>query len=259
MATALEPNQINTPSIEENITPVASPKKSFADATRTSTNQEKNEKEYDHLKEMSKREGKTFIFYDLGTANDITELVIRTLAHHFKKEPHELIHRISRNTRFRSRYEVTFIHEKDFSHLFDHGIVINGIRVKGYYSRDRPSREPSKPIVKFFAPNLPTFMDRRDIFELFKDEKICVAFERKDKRYNIPTGFWNLGFLDKEDKDFTLTYKGQDYKILSISKMAEKKSTRGQTQPATDNSKTAKEPTKTPKTNYSIENRCLDK
>ena len=110
----------------------------FADATRATTPKLNEEKEYNHLKEMDIRQDKTFIFYDLGTANDITEQFIRTFAYYFKKEPHELIHRISRNTRFHSRYEVSFIHENDFSHLFDHGILINDIRVKDYYSRDRP-------------------------------------------------------------------------------------------------------------------------
>ena len=76
-------------------------------------------------------------------------------------------------------------------------------------------------------------MDRRDTFELFEEEKFVLPSKEKTKRYNIPTGFWNLGFLDKDDKDFSLMYKGQDYRILSINKKTERKATPGKTQPVT--------------------------
>ena len=206
---------------------------SYAEAAKhASKNNINNNKEYNAAEEMENRSQKTFVFYDLSTAQDITELVIRTLSEHFQKPPGDLIHRISRNTRYRSRYEVTFKDLSDYYHLVEHGITMNGKHIRGYYSKPSTSL-PKKPLIKFYAPNLPTWMDKRDLIHLFKDENLKVCFEKRDKRFGIPTGFWNLGFLDKKDEDFTLTYKGEDYLFLSVNKISSNK-TRGKAEPSAE-------------------------
>ena len=65
------------------------------------------------------------------TSEDITERVLKDLETHFKKKAGSLITKIFRDTRFRSRYQVTFLHEEDVERLIEHGITINGIQIKG--------------------------------------------------------------------------------------------------------------------------------
>ena len=53
---------------------------------------------------LEEKRSRTYTFYNLNTQNDISNLVIDALCHKINLEASEIIHKIFRDSRFRSRY-----------------------------------------------------------------------------------------------------------------------------------------------------------
>ena len=80
------------------------------------------------------------------------------------KWAHLLLSKVYRDTRYRSRYQVTFINEEDYKHIIANGITINGIKIRGQ------NNKIEKPI-RFYIPNLQSYLDEEDVYMLFPDGK----------------------------------------------------------------------------------------
>ena len=80
---------------------------------------------------LEQRRSNTYTIFNLMTAENITDQIIRELVEHFGKPAKKLLTKVCRHTRFRSRYQVTFRKEDDIENLISNGITINGIRVRG--------------------------------------------------------------------------------------------------------------------------------
>ena len=180
-------------------------KPSFAEATQANIPEKQNYED---------RQQRTFVFYNLGTDEDISDLVIKTLGDYYKKDPKDLIERIKKDTQARSRYVVTFKLHEDYQYLINNGIYINGKTIRGLVHREG---ERGPVPIRFFCPNLPTYLDKTDVRNLFKGYNLDTIREKLNKTYGIPTGQYHLSFFDVPDEDFFINFNGYDYKVLSIS------------------------------------------
>ena len=69
-------------------------------------------------------------FYNLNTTTDITKTIIKSLIDKFHVPAKELIQKIYKDTRFRSRYVVTFYNQTQYDTLLNDGIKINGTSIR---------------------------------------------------------------------------------------------------------------------------------
>ena len=81
----------------------------YANVTKTNPKQQKPQNQTTR----DRRKSNTYTFFNLMTAENITDQIIRELVD------------------LRSRYLVTFQNEDDLENLITNGITINGIRVRG--------------------------------------------------------------------------------------------------------------------------------
>ena len=158
------------------------------------------------------RKSNTYTFFNLMTAENITDQIIRELVEHFGKPAKELLTKVCRDTRFRSRYQVTFQNEDDIENLISNGITINGIRVRGA-SRGQVGDRP----VRFYIPNLPSYINEDEVESLFENAP-CYVKEKFNKEFGIPTGGFFVGFFGVEKEDTFVELDGQSYKVVCIDK-----------------------------------------
>ena len=158
------------------------------------------------------RKSNTYTFFNLMTAENITDQIIRELVEHFGKPAKELLTKVCRDTRFRSRYQVTFQNEDDIENLISNGITINGIRVRGA-SRGQVGDRP----VRFYIPNLPSYINEDEVESLFENAP-CYVKEKFNKEFGIPTGGFFVGFFGVEKEDMFVELDGQSYKVVCIDK-----------------------------------------
>ena len=220
---------------------------SYAQAAgaENNNNDNKNNNQDGGQETYKDRDKRTFIFYNLHTSDDMKETILKSLSDHFKAPAVELVQRIQRNTRFRSRYNVTFFKLEHFQALFEHGMTINGIKIKGQSEKRKERRQSygnsynfkshKKRLIKFFAPNLPACFNSHDVAEMLCEKGYNPKFVREKtlKNYDIPTGQYHIDFFENDiiDDDFIITYNEVNYKFLSISKMADN---RRRTAPSND-------------------------
>ena len=114
------------------------------------------------------------------TAENITDQIIRELVELFGNPAKELLTKVCRDTRFRTRYQVTFRKEDDIENLISNCITINGIRVRGA-SRGQVGDRP----VRFYIPNLPFYINEDEVESLFENPP-CYVKEKFHKEFGIP-------------------------------------------------------------------------
>ena len=110
---------------------------------QTVINQQREQEDIDEQRQRKahvrdnyeKRKANTFIFYNLMTAKNVIETIIKDLETYFDLMAKDFLLKIYRDTRFRTRYCVTFTEEKFFNKLFNEGAVVNGVRIKGQNER----------------------------------------------------------------------------------------------------------------------------
>ena len=180
----------------------------YANATKTNPKQQKAKNQTTR----DQRKSNTYTFFNLMTAENITDQIIRELVDHFKKPAKDLLSKVCRDTRFRSRYQVTFQNEDDLENLITNGITINGIRVRGA-SRGQAGELP----VRFYIPNLPSYVNKDDVETLFETSP-CYVKDRIHKEFGIPTGGFFVGFLGVQREDIFVEFEGQSYKVVCIDK-----------------------------------------
>ena len=142
------------------------------------------------------------------TAENIIDQIIRELVEHFGKPAKELLTKVCRDTRFRSRYQITFRKEDDIEILISNGITINGIRVRGA-SRGQVGDLP----VRFYIPNLPSYIIEDEVESLFENP-LCYVKEKFHKEFGIPRGGFFVGFFGVEKEDTFVELDGQSYNCL---------------------------------------------
>ena len=72
------------------------------------------------------RKSNTYTIFNLMTAENITDQIIRELVADFGKSAKELLTKVRRDNRFRNRYQITFQNKDDIENLITNGITING-------------------------------------------------------------------------------------------------------------------------------------
>ena len=131
---------------------------------------------------------------------------------HFTKPAKDLLTKVCRDTRFRSRYQVTFLNEDDLENLITNGITINGIRIRRV-SRGQVGELP----VQFYISNMPSYINKDDVETLFENPP-CYVKERIHKEFGIPTGGFFIVFFGVQRKDTFVEFEGQSYKVVCIDK-----------------------------------------
>ena len=164
---------------------------------------------------QNQRKSNTYTFFNLMTAEDITDSIIKELENHFKKTAKDLISKINRDTRYRSRYQVTFVCEDDFNNILGNGITINGIRIRGY--RDRELHLIEKP-TRFYVPNLPSFLNEDDVRDIVNDEQTAYIKQKINKKFGIPSGGFFIGILQAEKEDRYLRFEEDEYRMVCLDK-----------------------------------------
>ena len=152
---------------------------------------------------------RTFTFYNLNTAADLTKTIIKSLIDKFNVPAKELIQKIYQDTRFRSRYVVTFYKQSQFDTLLNEGITINGTVIRG--KADKPTR--------YYLPNFPGFCSSAEVRQaLFEKGIHNVGYikQRMDKEFGIPVGGWFLGIFNSTTDDFFIDFEGDSFKCTCI-------------------------------------------
>ena len=150
------------------------------------------------------RKGNTYTFYNLNTSDDITTLVIRCLTDKFNLDAKALIYKIIKDTRFRSRYVVTFNKKEHFDILVNTGITINGTKIKG--KADMP--------VRFYLPNMPCYCDEADVRKALQNHQVIYVKQKVDPVFKIPTGGWNIGLRDSKKEHFNVYFEGEMFRVI---------------------------------------------
>ena len=164
--------------------------------------------------DKNQRKLNTFTFFNLMTSEDITERILKDLESHFMKKASTLVAKILRDTRFRSRYQVTFYNEDDVERLINNGITINGIRVRGNIER---YANPVKPI-RFYIPNLPSFLNEDEVQELIGDDNTSYVKQKQNRKFGVPVGGFYVGIYNSSREDRFIKFEGEDYKMVCLDK-----------------------------------------
>ena len=164
--------------------------------------------------DKNQRKLNTFTFFNLMTSEDITERILKDLESHFTKKASTLVAKILRDTRFRSRYQVTFYNEDDVERLINNGITINGIRVRGNIER---YANPVKPI-RFYIPNLPSFLNEDEVQELIGDDNTSYVKQKQNRKFGVPVGGFYVGIYNSSREDRFIKFEGEDYKMVCLDK-----------------------------------------
>lgn len=163
---------------------------------------------------QEKRKENTFIFYNLMTSEDITENILRELEAHFNRKAKSLVWKIHRDTRFRSRYQVTFFKDEDVETLVRTGITINGVRIRGNTERHPRSIRPTR----YYIPNLPSFLNEEEVSSIVGDEQTAYVKQKINKNFGIPTGGFYVGINQGRREDRFLAFEGEDFKMVCLEK-----------------------------------------
>lgn len=137
---------------------------------------------------------------------------------HFGKTAKELLTKVCKDTSFRSRYQVTLAHEDDLNRLLKDRITINGIRIRGDMDRKIQAVRP----VRFYIPNLPSFLNEDDVYDPFSEEQPAYVKQRIHKDFGIPSGGFFVGFQAAEKADRLVDFEGEPYKMVCLDKPRER-------------------------------------
>ena len=168
-------------------------------------NNNKNNNHREQELSLEEKRSRTYTFYNLNTETDISNLVVRALCQKFELEASEFIYKLYRDSRYRSRYVVTFVKQEHFNALLEEGITINGTKIRG--SKNKPTR--------FYMPNFPGFCGEREVRDVLPDSnKIAFVKQRFSKDFGIAFGGWHIGLTDTPKENFFVNFEGEHYKVL---------------------------------------------
>ena len=164
--------------------------------------------------DWTSRKERTFTFYQLASTEPQQDVIIDSIQSLFKEPSHDIIQRVQRDTRHRSRYYVVFSSLKYVSYLVKNGITIAGQRIRGTIEKQK---ERNKRITHLYIPNFPAWGEEEDLKEIMKNYgKIKYIKEKRSQRYNIPIGGWNIGLTDVKKIPEEIEFDNDIIKVINF-------------------------------------------
>lgn len=168
------------------------PTLSYAAVASTQNQGERQNKEQSEKTDDRKR--RMFTIYNLASAQPSESIIAKELALAFNKQPHEVIDKIQRDTRYRSRYNILFRNQTDCMTIFNNGVTIAGQRIRGFNEKRDRFHFNATPVTHVYVPNFPAYGTKREITDLFCHlGTMTYARERVNVELGIAIGGWNLG------------------------------------------------------------------
>ena len=186
------------------------------DAEETEQRQKQKAENYE------KRKNNTYIFYNLMTNEDVTETIIKDLERYFDLPARNFILKLYRDTRFRSRYCVTFTDERFFNKLFFEGATINGVCIRG--QNDKRKHFIKKPVARYYIPNLPGGVTEEVVADLLSDVQGVTYIKQKFSQHHfIAIGGFHVGIIYNHGEeefldDFDIEFEGESFRAVCIDK-----------------------------------------
>lgn len=182
--------------------------------------EEQNGVENKNHESSAERKQRMFTIYRLATAIPSEGVIARAIGQLFEKEPREVIAKIQRDTRYRSRYNILFKNKEDCNFIIRYGITIEGQRIGG--RRDPYSRR--NPMTHIYIPNFPASGTKQELFDILSKE-ISVGYvkERMHPTLGIAIGGWKAGVfvslghpipdsINYEEENYDVIYPGKKRK-----------------------------------------------
>ena len=72
--------------------------------------------------------------------------------------------------------------------------------------------------VRFYIPNLPSFLNEDDVYDPFSEERPAYVKQRIHKDFGIPSGGFFVGFQAAEKADRLVDFEGESYKMVCLDK-----------------------------------------
>ena len=129
----------------------------------------------------------------------------------FKQPANKIIYKIYKDTRYKSRYVVTFTRQEYHDRLIYKGIKINGIKIKGL----------DELPIRYYMPNFPSFVSMAEIKALIEssleeNQKLVHLRPKWNKEFNVPVGGWYIGITNGNFKNFFLDFEGESYEVIHL-------------------------------------------
>lgn len=187
------------------------PKLSYANVTKGRKEQDGDVRK---VKQSSiERKERIFTIYRLATVIPSEATIARAIGVLFEKEPREVVEKVQRDTRYRSRYNILFKEKEDCQYIIRNGITIEGQKIggrKGNYIY-------SRPITHIYIPNFPASGTKDELFTLLSSH-LTVAYlkERVHRDLGIAIGGWNAGVYRELGHSIpdTIIYEDQTYDVI---------------------------------------------
>ena len=196
------------------------PKLSYANVAKGRKNQDGFENQ--NTESSSERKQRVFTIYRLATAIPSEGSIARAIGNLFEKEPREVIEKIQRDTRYRSKYNILFKRKDDCDFIIRNGITIEGQKIGGKQYHHRPH------ITHIYIPNFPSSGTRNELFTILS-QHVSVSYvrERFHQDLGIAVGGWKAGVLRELGKRIpdTITYEDEVYDVIYPGKERRKKVT----------------------------------
>lgn len=184
---------------------------SYANVTR---NQNSSDGDVDNaLKDDSiERKRRMFTIYQLASIKPGEVDIARGIEEAFNKKPSEVVQKIQRDTRYRSRYNILFKTEQYCNFIRSNGFVVAGQIIRG--QKEQTWR---RPVTHVFIPNFPAHGTADELREILsKTNEVTYINERFNNEIGIAIGGWKAGMVRGLGKPIpnNFIYEGETFDII---------------------------------------------